>query len=60
MATDRPNIVLLVNDHQAYYRHGWDGGVKPIPQILTVLLEKGHYLNGHIVPLRCVGLHGGL
>jgi len=25
----RPNILLLVNDHQAYYRHGWDGGVKP-------------------------------
>jgi arylsulfatase A-like enzyme len=24
-----PNIVFLVNDHQAYYRHGWDGG----PQI---------------------------
>lgn len=25
----RPNIVLLVNDHQAYYRHGWDGGPRP-------------------------------
>lgn len=25
----RPNILLLVNDHQAYYRHGWDGGVRP-------------------------------
>ena len=23
---DRPNIVFLLNDHQAYYRHGWDGG----------------------------------
>jgi len=21
---DRPNIVFLLNDHQAYYRHGWD------------------------------------
>ena len=20
---------MLVNDHQAYYRHGWDGGVRP-------------------------------
>jgi len=25
----RPNIVLIVNDHQAYYRHGWDGGPGP-------------------------------
>lgn len=24
-----PNIVLIVNDHQAYYRHGWDGGPRP-------------------------------
>jgi arylsulfatase A-like enzyme len=25
----KPNILLLFNDHQAYYRHGWDGGVRP-------------------------------
>lgn len=25
----KPNILVLVNDHQAYYRHGWDGGVRP-------------------------------
>lgn len=24
----RPNIVYILNDHQAYYRHGWDGGPK--------------------------------
>jgi arylsulfatase A-like enzyme len=23
---DSPNILFLFNDHQAYYRHGWDGG----------------------------------
>ncbi|MEM7116162.1 MAG: sulfatase-like hydrolase/transferase [Chloroflexota bacterium] len=23
----RPNILFLMNDHQLYYRHGWDGGV---------------------------------
>jgi len=23
---ERPNLVFLLNDHQAYYRHGWDGG----------------------------------
>jgi len=27
--SQRPNIVLLVNDHQAHYRHGWDGGPRP-------------------------------
>ena len=26
---DRPNIILIVNDHQAYYRHGWDDGPRP-------------------------------
>lgn len=25
----RPNIILIVNDHQAFYRHGWDGGPRP-------------------------------
>jgi hypothetical protein len=28
--TDRkPNVLFMLNDHQAYYRHGWDGGLKP-------------------------------
>lgn len=26
--SDRPNIVFLLNDHQVYYRHGWDSGPK--------------------------------
>ena len=26
--TDRPNIVFLLNDHQVYYRHGWDNAPK--------------------------------
>ena len=25
----KPNILVLVNDHQAYYRHGWEDGVRP-------------------------------
>jgi len=25
----RPNIIFLLNDHQAYYRRGWDSGPKP-------------------------------
>ncbi|MGD8240211.1 MAG: sulfatase-like hydrolase/transferase [Armatimonadota bacterium] len=24
--SDRPNIAFLLNDHQVYYRHGWDDG----------------------------------
>jgi arylsulfatase A-like enzyme len=24
----RPNVLFLLNDHQAYYRHGWDSGPK--------------------------------
>ncbi len=27
---NRPNIVFLLNDHQLYYRHGWDGGPRPM------------------------------
>ena len=27
---EQPNIILIVNDHQAYYRHGWDGGPRPL------------------------------
>ena len=26
MNSNKPNIVFLLNDHQAYYRHGWDRG----------------------------------
>jgi arylsulfatase A-like enzyme len=29
MSRKRPNILFLMNDHQAYYRHGWDGGPSP-------------------------------
>src|SRR5699024_10824842 len=25
-AATRPNVLVLLNDHQAYYRHGWDAG----------------------------------
>lgn len=24
--SEKPNLLFLLNDHQAYYRHGWDGG----------------------------------
>jgi arylsulfatase A-like enzyme len=37
----RPNIVFLLNDHQAYYRHGWDGGVRPRTPHFDRLASKG-------------------
>jgi arylsulfatase A-like enzyme len=38
---DRPNILLLVNDHQAYYRHGWDGGTRPLTPHFDQLAAEG-------------------
>jgi len=38
---DRPNILVLVNDHQAYYRHGWDGGVRPLTPNFDRLADGG-------------------
>jgi arylsulfatase A-like enzyme len=37
----KPNIVLLVNDHQAYYRHGWDGGVRPLTPNFDRIAREG-------------------
>jgi len=37
----RPNIVLIVNDHQAYYRHGWDGGPRPMTPCFDRLAAGG-------------------
>lgn len=40
--TDRkPNILLMLNDHQAYYRHGWDGGLKPARPHFDRLVSEG-------------------
>lgn len=36
VADDRPNIVFLLNDHQAFYRHGWDSG----PQISRLHFDR--------------------
>jgi len=30
MESKRPNLVFLLNDHQAYYGHGMNGGVAPL------------------------------
>lgn len=36
MSNKKPNIVFLLNDHQVYYRHGWDNG----PRIMRPNFEK--------------------
>ncbi len=41
----KPNILLLVNDHQAYYRHGWDGGIKPLTPNLDRISNEGSLFN---------------
>jgi arylsulfatase A-like enzyme len=39
--SNRPNIVFLLNDHQAYYRHGWDGGAKVLRPHFEKLAQEG-------------------
>ena len=41
----KPNILLLVNDHQAYYRHGWKGGIKPLTPNLDRIANEGCLFN---------------
>lgn len=37
----RPNIIYIMNDHQAYYRHGWDGGQGPMTPNFDQLASEG-------------------
>jgi arylsulfatase A-like enzyme len=39
--SSHPNILLLLNDHQAYYRHGWDGGAGPRRPCFDALAARG-------------------
>jgi len=41
MSKSKPNILMLVTDHQLYYRHGWDGGQKPLTPHRDALAAKG-------------------
>ena len=41
MPDRKPNILMLVTDHQLYYRHGWDGGQKPLTPHRDALAYKG-------------------
>jgi len=51
----RPNILLLLNDHQAYYRHGWDGGVRPrIPSFDRLAAEGLRFDRAYCPTALCV------
>lgn len=45
MADRRPNILLIVTDQEAYYRHGWDGGVRPARPNLERLGREGIFFD---------------
>ena len=37
----KKNILMLVNDHQAYYQHGWNGGVQPMRPNFERIAQAG-------------------
>jgi arylsulfatase A-like enzyme len=41
ISSDLPNIVYILNDHQAYYRHGWDSGPKVQRPYFDQLASEG-------------------
>lgn len=41
MPDKKPNILVLVTDHQLHYRHGWDGGQKPLTPHRDSLAAQG-------------------
>lgn len=43
--TEKPSILFILNDHQAYYRHGWDGGVRPMTPYFDRLASEGIRFN---------------
>ncbi|WP_105614343.1 sulfatase-like hydrolase/transferase [Vallitalea okinawensis] len=50
----KPNIVFILNDHQAYYRHGWDGDVKPKTPNFDKLASEGvEFTNAYCATPLC-------
>lgn len=41
----KPNIIFIHNDHQAYYRWGWDQGTKPKRPNFDKLAQEGAEFN---------------
>ncbi len=50
----KPNIVYILNDHQAWYGHGMNGGVKPLRPNFERLAEEGiEFTNSYSVTPMC-------
>lgn len=50
----KPNIIFILNDHEAFYRHGWDGGVKPLrPHFENLAKEGVEFTNAYCATPLC-------
>lgn len=50
----KPNIVFILNDHQAFHGHGTFGGVKPLRPFFENFAKKGiEYTNAYSVTPMC-------
>ncbi|MEG0169054.1 sulfatase-like hydrolase/transferase [Anaerorhabdus sp.] len=50
----KPNVIFILNDHQAFYRHGWDGGVKPLrPNFEKFASEGAEFTNAYCATPLC-------
>lgn len=54
MSEKKPNIIFLLSDHQAFYRHGWDGGVKPKRPYFDQFVAEGiEFTNAYCATPLC-------
>ncbi len=52
--TKRPNLLFILNDHQSYYGHGTEGGVKPLRPNFEKLAEQGaEFMQNYSVTPMC-------
>lgn len=50
----KPNIIFILNDHQAYYGHGMQGGVKPLRSCFEKFAREGmEFDNAYCVTPMC-------
>ena len=50
----QPNVVYILNDHQAWYGHGTQGGVKPMrPNFEAFAAEGMEFDNAYCVTPMC-------
>jgi arylsulfatase A-like enzyme len=49
-----PNLVFLFNDHQIYYRHGWDAGPRPLRPRFEAFAAQGiHFTRAYTACALC-------